>query len=79
MATIIAFPEVEPLRSSQEDMPLDETDEAWIRQEIAASHTRKGWGHVSGFLKDWGGLLGIGGLIVFVLTQWHVYRVSHPR
>ena len=70
MATLLPIPEIEQFQIDQGDMALNENDRAWIRQEINASHKRHGW---LGFLKDWGGLLGIGGLIVFFIVQWGGY------
>jgi hypothetical protein len=54
-------------------MPLNEVDKAWVKQEIAAAQKRAGWGYVAAFLKDWGGVLGLGGFAVLALSQWLNY------
>jgi hypothetical protein len=73
VTTAIASPNATSLLDRQDDMPLNETDKAWIRETINASHKRKGLGRFAGFLKDWGGVLGIGALTVFVFSQWSAY------
>jgi len=60
-------------------MALNETDKAWIRQEIQAAMKRRGWGKFTGFIKDWSGAGAAAGVLIFVLTQWTGYtefRVS---
>lgn len=54
-------------------MPLNEIDKAWIRQEIQASHKRKGFGKLAGFIKDWSGTGGLIAILLFTLTQWTAY------
>jgi hypothetical protein len=54
-------------------MPLNETDKAWIRQEIQAAHKRHGWGRLTGFIKDWSGAGAAAGILIFLATQWSGY------
>jgi hypothetical protein len=54
-------------------MPLNETDKAWIRQEIQAAHRRHGWGKLTGFIKDWSGAGAAAGILLFIATQWGGY------
>jgi hypothetical protein len=56
----------------EEDMPLNDADRAWIRQEIQAGFKREGRGKLTGFIKDWGGLGGAVAVIIFILVQWNV-------
>jgi hypothetical protein len=57
------------------DMPLNETDKAWIRQEIQAAHRRHGLGKLTGFIRDWSGAGGCIAILIFFLTQWSAYIV----
>ena len=57
----------------QDQMPLNETDKAWVRQEIQAANTRVGTGKLTGFLKDWGGFGAAVAVILFMITQWSGY------
>jgi hypothetical protein len=54
-------------------MPLNETDKAWIRQEIQNTSKRHGWSKVTGFIKDWSGLGIIVAIAIAALTQWTSY------
>src|ERR1017187_9731124 len=64
---------VPPANETVEDMPLNDSDRAWIRQEIRESHKRQGFAAITGFMKDWGGIFAAGGLIIFVFGQWGGY------
>jgi hypothetical protein len=55
------------------DMPLNENDRAWIRQEIQAAHKRAGWSKLTGFLKDWSGVGAALTVVVLLFTQWTAY------
>jgi hypothetical protein len=55
------------------DMPLNENDRAWIRQEIQAAHQKKGLGKLGAFLKDWipsGAAITI---LIWLFTQYSAY------
>ena len=58
---------------SEDDMPLNETDKAWIRQEIQSAHKRRGFGKFTGFIKDWGGTSAAGAIVILAFTQWGAY------
>jgi len=57
----------------EDTMPLNETDKAWIRQEIRIAHERRGWGRLTGFVKDWGGTGAAIAILLFALTKWEAY------
>ena len=49
-------------------MPLNETDKAWIRQEIREANATFG-----SKLRTWIPALSVGALLIFALTQWNGY------
>ena len=49
-------------------MPLNDSDRAWIRQEIRKRHPG-----ITGFIKDWGGLGAAVAILVFMLAEWSSY------
>jgi hypothetical protein len=55
------------------DMPLNETDKAWVRQEFQAAHKRHGFGKLTGFVKDWSGAGAAVAILLFVVLQWGTY------
>ncbi len=57
----------------ENDMPLNETDKTWIRQEIQNALKRQGRGKVIGFIKDWSGIGGCVAILIFILLQWTAY------
>jgi hypothetical protein len=63
------FPPIE----SEEDMPLNETDKAWVREYVRTVHQRQGWGKLTGFIKDWSGTSAAIGILLFFVTQWGGY------
>jgi hypothetical protein len=60
-----------PISVPIQDMPLNETDKAWIRQEIQAAHKRRG--KLAGFIKDWGGVGAAVAILILIFTQWSGY------
>jgi hypothetical protein len=54
-------------------MPLNATDKAWITLEIQNALKRKGWGKLTGFLKDWSGAGAAITILVLFFTQWTAY------
>jgi hypothetical protein len=54
-------------------MALNNTDKAWITQEIQSALKRKGWGRLTGFIKDWSGASAAIGILIFLATQWGGY------
>jgi hypothetical protein len=61
------------LPETDEYMPLNETDKAWIRQEIQSAHRRAGWGKLTGFVKDWFGGAAAITVLVLVFSQFKSY------
>ena len=61
------------LPENDTDMPLNETDKAWIRQEIQAAHKRAGWSKLTGFVKDWFGAGAAITIIVLFFNQMNAY------
>ena len=55
------------------DMPLNEADKAWVRQEVHATNKRQGLGILSGFIKDWGGAGAAIAILAIFFTQWSGY------
>ena len=47
-----------------DDMPLNETDKAWIRETIRDAHKRSRFGKFASFIKEWGG---VGAAMAFLL------------
>jgi len=66
---IIAAPPLE----SDDAMPLNETDKAWIRQEIQVAHKRMGLSKLTGFIKDWSGTSAAVAILILFFTQWTAY------
>ncbi len=64
---------LDPLISLNDDMPLNATDKAWITLEIQNALKRKGWGKLTGFLKDWSGAGAAITILVLFFTQWTGY------
>ncbi len=54
-------------------MSLNNTDKAWITLEIQNALQRKGWGKLTGFIKDWSGTSAAVGILIFLATQWGGY------
>jgi hypothetical protein len=73
MQTLIAFPDRESVESPQDDMPLNETDKAWIREAIRDANKSQGWGAFKRFVKDWSGFGAAVTILVFAATQWTAY------
>jgi hypothetical protein len=59
--------------TSESEMPLNPTDKAWITLEIQNALKRKGWGRLTGFIKDWSGASAAIGILIFLATQWGGY------
>jgi len=63
--------------STEDTMPLNNTDKAWITLEIQNALQdalqRKGWGKLTGFIKDWSGTSAAVGILIFLATQWGGY------
>jgi hypothetical protein len=55
------------------DMPLNETDKAWIREQIQEARKRHGWGKLTGAIKDWSGAGAAIAILIFAATQWTAY------
>ena len=55
------------------DMPLNETDKAWVRERIKSAHERHGWGKLTGAIKDWGGTGAAVAILLLAVTQWTAY------
>jgi hypothetical protein len=55
------------------DMPLNETDKAWVRENIKAAHERRGWGKLTGAIKDWSGAGAAIAILILAVTQWTAY------
>ena len=72
MQTVSLQDESLPL-DAEDNMPLNETDRAWIRQEIQSAHRRRGLGKFTGFIKDWGGTSAAVAIVIFAFTQWGAY------
>jgi hypothetical protein len=60
-------------------MALNETDKAWVRLEIQAAMKRRGWGKLTGFIKDWSGAGAAAGILILVFTQWTGYTEFRVR
>jgi hypothetical protein len=58
---------------TEASMPLNQTDKAWITLEIQNALRRKGWGRLTGFLKDWSGAGAAIAILVLFFTQWTAY------
>jgi hypothetical protein len=56
-----------------ESMPLNETDKAWIRQEIQAAHKSAGWGKLAALVKEWNGTGAAITILVLVFSQFKSY------
>ncbi len=54
-------------------MPLNETDKAWVREEIRTAHERQGQGKLPSFIKDWSGTAAAVTILIVVFTQWSAY------
>lgn len=61
------------LLSESADMPLNETDKAWVREEISKSLELTGFAKFTNLLKGWLPLLIGAALVVFVLNEWSGY------
>lgn len=61
------------LRSEAADMPLNETDKAWVRDEIRKSLRLTGFAKFTNLLKGWLPLLIGAALVAFVLNEWSGY------
>lgn len=57
----------------ENDMPLNETDKAWMREQIRESRKRHGLGKLTGFVKDWSGAGAAIAILILALTQWTSY------
>ena len=58
---------------TESEMALNSTDKAWITLEIQTALKRKGWGKLTGFIKDWSGAGAAAGILIFMLSQWGNY------
>ncbi len=58
---------------TEDTMPLNDADRAWIREAIRSAHTREGLGKLTGFIKDWGGTGAAIAILIFVLAKWEGY------
>jgi hypothetical protein len=54
-------------------MPLNETDKAWIREQVKEARKRHGWGKLTGAIKDWSGAGAAIAILIFAVTQWSAY------
>jgi hypothetical protein len=63
----------EPDSAIAEDMPLNETDKAWVREHVRNVLQRHSWGKLTGFIKDWSGLGAVVAVVLFVALQWSGY------
>jgi len=54
-------------------MPLNETDKAWVRENVKAAHERNGWGKLTGAIKDWSGAGAAIAILILGVTQWTAY------
>jgi hypothetical protein len=62
-----------PFSTTESEMALNNTDKAWITLEIQTALKRKGWGKLTGFIKDWSGTGAAIGILIFMATQWGGY------
>lgn len=63
----------------ENEMPLNDTDKGWIRNEIQITHKRQGLGKLSGFFKDWSGFGAAIAILIFIFTQWGNYVEFRTR
>ena len=67
------------LPATEPEMALNNTDKAWITLEIQNALKRKGWGKLTGFVKDWSGTSAAVGILIFLITQWGAYTEFKTR
>jgi len=63
----------DPCFWSTDDMPLNETDKAWVRETIREAHKSHGISRLTAFLKNWSGVGASVAILIFALTQWSAY------
>src|SRR6516165_5783623 len=61
------------------DMPLNETDKAWVRETIRDAHKRSRLGKFTSFLKEWSGVGAAMAFLLLVFTQWNTYIEFRTR
>jgi hypothetical protein len=54
-------------------MALNNTDKAWITLEIQTALKRKGWGRLTGFMKDWSGTGAAVAILILAFAKWEGY------
>jgi hypothetical protein len=55
------------------DMPINETDKGWIRQEINAVFDKRSGRGLLKIIRDWSGTSAAVGILIFFITQWGNY------
>lgn len=63
----------EPFGERCGPMPLNETDKAWVREEVRSAQQKHGWGAFTRFAKEWSGFGTFVGVAIIVGTQWTAY------
>jgi hypothetical protein len=58
---------------TEDTMPLNDADRAWIREAIGSAHKRAGLGKLTGFIKDWGGAGAAVAILIFAFSRWEGY------